>query len=33
LEAVQAMIDFMDRPDRPFIGAEDLKSMIDEGRK
>jgi prevent-host-death family protein len=33
LEAVQAMIEFMDRPDRPFISAEDLKSMIDEGRK
>jgi prevent-host-death family protein len=32
-EAVQAMIDFMARPDRPVISAKDLKDMMDEGRK
>jgi len=32
-EAVKAMIEFMDRPNRPFISAQDLKNMIDEGRK
>ena len=32
-EAVQAMIEFMDRPDRPIISDKDLKAMIEEGRK
>jgi prevent-host-death family protein len=32
-EAVRAMLDFMDRPDRPILSAKDLKTMIEEGRK
>jgi prevent-host-death family protein len=31
-EAVRAMMAYMDRPDRPFISANELKSILDEGR-